>query len=85
MYRLNRPFCRSIDLREVTGMNEVILSLNTAEPHEESSRRPQRRLRSLLVEPRRRYGGAIKFDEPHLDGPVIVFNGDAHRDRLNAV
>jgi NDP-sugar pyrophosphorylase family protein len=88
----NRPFLHyQIDLlKQVPGLNEVILSLNYQ----------PRRIEDVfgdghgvglpiryLVEPQPLgTGGAIKYAEPHLDGPVIVFNGDVltHID-LNAV
>ena len=78
----NRPFLHyQIDLlKQVPGLNEVILSLNYQ----------PRRIEDVfgdghavglpiryLVEPQPLgTGGAIKFAEPHLDGPVVVFNGD---------
>jgi NDP-sugar pyrophosphorylase family protein len=78
----NRPFLHyQLDLlKQVPGISEVILSLNYQ----------PRRIEEVfgngadiglpiryLVEPSPLgTGGAIKFAEPHLDGPVVVFNGD---------
>jgi NDP-sugar pyrophosphorylase family protein len=78
----SRPFLYyQLDLlRQIPGITEVILSLNYQ----------PRRIEEVfgngadlginiryLVEPSPLgTGGAIKFAEPHLDGPVIVFNGD---------
>jgi NDP-sugar pyrophosphorylase family protein len=88
----NRPFLHyQIDLlKQVPGLNEVILSLNYQPRRIEdvfgdgrSAGLPIR----YLVEPQPLgTGGAIKFAEPHLDGPVIVFNGDVLTEiDLNAV
>ena len=88
----DRPFLHyQIDLlKQVPGLNEVILSLNYQ----------PRRIEDVfgdghgvglpiryLVEPQPLgTGGAIKFAEPYLDGPVIVFNGDVLTEiDLNAV
>jgi NDP-sugar pyrophosphorylase family protein len=78
----SRPFLYyQLDLlRQIPDITEVILSLNYQ----------PRRIEEVfgngadlginiryLVEPSPLgTGGAIKFAEPHLDGPVIVFNGD---------
>jgi NDP-sugar pyrophosphorylase family protein len=78
----NRPFLYyQLDLlRQIPEITEVILSLNYQ----------PRRIEEVfgngsdlginiryLVEPQPLgTGGAIKFAEPHLDGPVVVFNGD---------
>ena len=78
----NRPFLYyQLDLlRQIPEITEVILSLNYQ----------PRRIEEVfgngsglginiryLVEPSPLgTGGAIKFAEPYLDGPVIVFNGD---------
>src|SRR5262245_13577246 len=78
----SRPFLYyQLDLlRQIPEINEVILSLNYQ----------PRRIEEVfgngadlginiryLVEPSPLgTGGAIKFAEPHLDGPVVVFNGD---------
>lgn len=78
----SRPFLHyQLDLlRQIPEITEVILSLNYQ----------PRRIEEVfgngadlginiryLVEPSPLgTGGAIKFAEPHLDGPVIVFNGD---------
>jgi NDP-sugar pyrophosphorylase family protein len=88
----NRPFLHyQLDLlKQVPGIAEVILSLNYQ----------PRRIEEVfgngseiglpiryLVEPSPLgTGGAIKFAEPHLDGPVVVFNGDVLTEiDLNAV
>lgn len=78
----DRPFLHyQIDLlRRVPEVDEIILSLNY---------QPERiervfgdgtslgvRLRYLVEPFPLGTGGAIKFAEPHLDGSVIVFNGD---------
>ena len=78
----DRPFLHyQIDLlKQVPGLNEVILSLNYQPRRIEdvfgdgrSTGLPIR----YLVEPQPLgTGGAIKFTEPYLDGPVVVFNGD---------
>lgn len=78
----NRPFLYyQLDLlRQIPEITEVILSLNYQ----------PRRIEEVfgtgadlginiryLVEPQPLgTGGAIKFAEPYLDGPVVVFNGD---------
>jgi NDP-sugar pyrophosphorylase family protein len=78
----SRPFLYyQLDLlRQIPDITEVILSLNYQ----------PRRIEEVfgtgsdlginiryLVEPSPLgTGGAIKFAEPHLDGPVVVFNGD---------
>jgi NDP-sugar pyrophosphorylase family protein len=78
----SRPFLYyQLDLlRQIPEITEVILSLNYQ----------PRRIEEVfgngadlginiryLVEPSPLgTGGAIKFAEPHLDGPVVVFNGD---------
>ncbi|HEY8551823.1 MAG TPA: NDP-sugar synthase, partial [Vicinamibacterales bacterium] len=88
----NRPFLHyQLDLlKQVPGLTEVILSLNYQ----------PRRIEEVfgngsdiglpiryLVEPSPLgTGGAIKFTEPYLDGPVVVFNGDVLTQiNLNAV
>jgi NDP-sugar pyrophosphorylase family protein len=78
----NRPFLHyQLDLlKQVPGLNEVILSLNYQPRrieevfgHGTDAGLPIR----YLVEPSPLgTGGAIKFAEPHLDGPVVVLNGD---------
>jgi NDP-sugar pyrophosphorylase family protein len=78
----DRPFLHyQIDLlKQVPELNEVILSLNYQPRRIEdvfgdgrSTGLPIR----YLVEPQPLgTGGAIKFTEPYLDGPVVVFNGD---------
>jgi NDP-sugar pyrophosphorylase family protein len=78
----NRPFLHyQLDLlKQVPGLNEVILSLNYQPRrieevfgHGGDGALPIR----YLVEPSPLgTGGAIKFAESHLDGPVVVFNGD---------
>jgi NDP-sugar pyrophosphorylase family protein len=88
----NRPFLHyQLDLlKQVPGITEVILSLNYQPRrieevfgHGSEIGLPIR----YLVEPSPLgTGGAIKFAEPHLDGPVVVFNGDVLTEiDLNAV
>jgi len=88
----NRPFLHyQIDLlKQVPGLNEVILSLNYQPRRIEDVFGDGRSVGlpiRYLVEPQPLgTGGAIKFTEPHLDGPVIVFNGDVLTEiDLNAV
>ena len=88
----NRPFLHyQIDLlKQVPGLNEVILSLNYQPRRIEDVFGDGRGVGlpiRYLVEPQPLgTGGAIKFAEPHLDGPVIVFNGDVLTEiDLNAV
>ena len=88
----NRPFLHyQIDLlKQVPGLNEVILSLNYQPRRIEDVFGDGRGVGlpiRYLVEPQPLgTGGAIKFTEPHLDGPVIVFNGDVLTEiDLNAV
>ena len=88
----NRPFLHyQIDLlKQVPGLNEVILSLNYQPRRIEDVFGDGRSVGlpiRYLVEPQPLgTGGAIKFTEPYLDGPVIVFNGDVLTEiDLNAV
>src|SRR5215207_10071438 len=88
----NRPFLHyQIDLlKQVPGLNEVILSLNYQPRRIEDVFGDGRGVGlpiRYLVEPQPLgTGGAIKFTEPYLDGPVIVFNGDVLTEiDLNAV
>src|SRR3954453_10156751 len=88
----NRPFLHyQLDLlKQVPGLNEVILSLNYQPRRIEDVFGDGRGVGlpiRYLVEPQPLgTGGAIKFAEPHLDGPVIVFNGDVLTEiDLNAV
>jgi NDP-sugar pyrophosphorylase family protein len=88
----NRPFLNyQLDLlTKVPGMSEVILSLNYQPRRIEEvfGHGTERGLPiRYLVEPSPLgTGGAIKFAEPHLDGPVVVFNGDVLTEiDLNAV
>jgi mannose-1-phosphate guanylyltransferase len=88
----NRPFLNyQLDLlTKVPGLSEVILSLNYQPRRIEEvfGHGTERGLPiRYLVEPSPLgTGGAIKFAEPHLDGPVVVFNGDVLTEiDLNAV
>lgn len=78
----DRPFlaCQLDLLKQVPEIDEVILSLNhQPDPIEraiagQDGTGPRVR---CVVEPRPLgTGGAIKFAEPHLDGSVVVLNGD---------
>jgi NDP-sugar pyrophosphorylase family protein len=88
----DRPFLHyQLDLlKQVPGLNEVILSLNYQPRRIEDVFGDGRGVGlpiRYLVEPQPLgTGGAIKFAEPHLDGPVVVFNGDVLTEiDLNAV
>jgi NDP-sugar pyrophosphorylase family protein len=88
----NRPFLMyQLDqLRQVPEITEVILSLNYQPRRIEETFGDGEALGvkiSYAVEPQPLgTGGAIKFTEPYLDGPVIVFNGDVLTEiDLNAV
>jgi NDP-sugar pyrophosphorylase family protein len=78
----NRPFLHyQIDLlRQIPEITEVILSLNYQPRRIEEVFGTGSELGiniRYLVEPQPLgTGGAIKFAEPYLDGPVVVFNGD---------
>ncbi len=78
----NRPFLHyQLDLlRQVPDVTEVILSLNYQPRRIEevfgSGGGTGLSIRYLVEPSPLGTGGAIKFAEPHLDGPVVVFNGD---------
>ena len=78
----DRPFLYyQIDLlKQLPEIDEVILSLNY-QPDKVEARvgdgtEAGIRVRYLVEPSPRGTGGAVKFAEPHLDGTVIVFNGD---------
>ena len=78
----DRPFLYyQIDLlKQLPEIDEVILSLNY-KPDKVEARigdgtETGIRIRYLVEPTPRGTGGAVKFAEPHLDGTVIVFNGD---------
>ena len=78
----NRPFVQyQLDMvRQLPEIDEVIFSLNYQPDRIEETMNslpdPGVRLR-YLVEPKPLgTAGAIKFAERHLDGPVVVLNGD---------
>jgi mannose-1-phosphate guanylyltransferase len=88
----NRPFLHyQLELlRQIPEITEVILSLNYQPRRIEEVFGTGSELGiniRYLVEPSPLgTGGAIKFAEPHLDGPTIVFNGDVLTEiDLNAV
>ena len=78
----DRPFLYyQIDLlRQLPEIDEVILSLNYQPDEIEAvfgdGAETGLKIRYLVEPTPRGTGGAVKFAEPHLDGTVIVFNGD---------
>ncbi len=82
----DRPFLHyQIDLvRQIPEIDEVILSLNYQPERIEQimgdGSAAGVRLRYLIEPEPLGTAGAVKFAEPHLDGSVIVFNGDVLTD-----
>ena len=78
----DRPFlCYQIDLlKQLPEIDEVILSLNYQPKEIEAvvgdGAKTGLRVRYVVEPTPRGTGGAVKFAEPHVDGTVIVFNGD---------